>query len=227
MGPDTDSVSSQSSHSLGDMLQVCRPCHCMLRDSLHQISILQQPELITIKWEFHSDTGDCAGCSWLQILQTGTLQTEEGFQVSDSQQTWLEQCIPSGQWITHWPETDCGLAWSLDNKFSSELEKWFTWHSSELTQLSRFCSYWATRECPTYRGQGRVFHSQCLVTSNPLCVLTGSEMARKSSIKLVQLMQFGKFDTRENSSKFELKFLFDRSLHAVVSHYLKECQPLN
>ena len=52
-------------------------------------------------------------------------------------------------------------------------------------------------------------------------------MARKSSIKLVQLMQFGKFDTRENSSKFELKFLFDRSLHAVVSHYLKECQPLN
>ena len=47
-------------------------------------------------------------------------------------------------------------------------------------------------------------------------VLTGSEMARKSSIKLVQVMQFGKFDTRETSSKFELKFLFNRSQLSVI-----------
>ena len=66
-----------------------------------------------------------------------------------------------------------------------------------------------------------------LVTFYQDSVLTGSEMARKSSIKLVQVMQFGKFDTRETSSKFELKFLFNRSLLAVVSHYLKECKPLN
>ena len=76
-----------------------------------------------------------------------------------------------------------------------------------------------TRTCLLF-----TFSSDFLYQDN---VLTGSEMARKSSIKLVQVMQFGKFDTRETSSKFELKFLFNRSLLAVVSHYLKECKPLN
>ena len=64
------------------------------------------------------------------------------------------------------------------------------------------------RTCPLF-----TFSSDFLYQDS---VLTGSEMARKSSIKLVQVMQFGKFDTRETSSKFELKFLFNRSQLSVI-----------
>ena len=65
-----------------------------------------------------------------------------------------------------------------------------------------------TRTCLLF-----TFSSDFLYQDN---VLTGSEMVTKSSIKLVQVMQFGKFDTRETSSKFELKFLFNRSQLSVI-----------
>ena len=219
MGPDTldtDSRSSPSSNSLGDMLQCCslqivslharwyhciRFPYCSTRTDHDQMRISLW--VWRLQWTAARNSADWGGLPSLRFSP-------------DLAETRLEQCIQSGQWITHGPGIDCGLAWSLDNNFSSELEKWFTWHSLELTQLSRFCSYWATRECPKYRGQGRASYTHFLVTSYQDSVLTGTEMARKSSIKLVQVMQFGKFDTRETSSKFELKFLFNRSQLSVI-----------
>ena len=168
MGPDTldtDPRSSPSSHSLGDMLQCCslqavslharwyhciRFPYCSTRTDHDQMRISLW--VWRLQWTAARNSADWGGLPSLRFSP-------------DLAETRLEQCIQSGQWITHGPGIDCGLAWSLDNNFSSELEKWFTWHSLELTQLSRFCSYWATRECPKYKGQGRASYSHSLVTS--------------------------------------------------------------
>ena len=105
-----------SSESVGVMMHCCSECcshqaslHA-LWISLHQISILQTPELITIKWEFLSEDT----LQWPAVrvcrqehcrARASQILTRPGRDLAQSNVFSLEQ------WITHWP--GCGLAWRL------------------------------------------------------------------------------------------------------------------